>query len=228
VSALLDLSIVVPTLNERENVALLIPSLERIVASLSITAEILVIDGGSTDGTGEQASSQGARVIVVPTGGYGEAIRVGLAEAAGAYVVTMDADLSHEPRVVADLWAARGPLTIAIASRYVRGGSSEDEPHALGPEPLAQHRVRARALAAGEGSLQWLPHLSGIRGASASRAGRGLRRPAGASGARALRGLADRRGAIQVRPSPLRELEGARLPARPRLHPHLRPPLAAP
>jgi dolichol-phosphate mannosyltransferase len=125
VSAPLDLSIVVPTLNERENVALLIPALQRIVASLSITAEILVIDGGSTDGTGDQASSQGARVIVVPTGGYGEAIRVGLSEAAGAYVVTMDADLSHEPRVVADLWAARGPLTIAIASRYVRGGSAK-------------------------------------------------------------------------------------------------------
>lgn len=123
-TAALDLSIVVPTLNERENIALLIPALRRLVDSLAITCEILVVDGGSTDGTVEEATMGGARAIVVPTGGYGEAVRVGLSEAAGAYVVTMDADLSHEPRVVADLWAARGPLTIAIASRYVPGGSA--------------------------------------------------------------------------------------------------------
>ena len=124
-SAALDLSIVVPTLNERENVELLIPALQRTMDSLAINGEILVIDGGSKDGTAAQAESRGARVIVVPTGGYGEAIRVGLSEAAGNYVITMDADLSHEPQVVADLWAAREPLTIAIASRFVAGGSAK-------------------------------------------------------------------------------------------------------
>lgn len=124
-SAAFDLSIVVPTLNERENVELLIPALQRTMGSLAINGEILVIDGGSNDGTAPRAESLGARVIVVPTGGYGEAIRVGLSAAAGSYVVTMDADLSHEPQVVADLWAVRGPLTVAIASRYVSGGSAK-------------------------------------------------------------------------------------------------------
>lgn len=121
----LDVSIVVPTLNEGQNLDVLIPALRQAMDDLGISGEILVIDGGSADDTVRLAESHGARVIMVPIGGYGEAIRVGLSEAAGTYVITMDADLSHQPRVVADLWAARGPHTIGIASRYVAGGSAE-------------------------------------------------------------------------------------------------------
>lgn len=120
-----DLSIVIPALNERDNIRLLVPGLTRTAEGLGITAEVLVLDGGSSDGTAAEAASAGARVIAVPTGGYGEALRVGLSQAVGQYVITMDADLSHEPHVVADLWAARGPLAIGIASRYVRGGSAQ-------------------------------------------------------------------------------------------------------
>jgi dolichol-phosphate mannosyltransferase len=119
-----DLSIVIPTLNERENLRLVIPALTETVRALALRGEILVIDGGSSDGTGDEAERQGARVIVVPSGGYGEAMRVGLRAAAGEYVVTMDADLSHEPEVIETLWAARAPLTIGIASRYVEGGTA--------------------------------------------------------------------------------------------------------
>lgn len=123
-SARPDLSIVIPALDERDNIRLLVPGLTRTAERLGITVEILVLDGGSSDGTAAEAESAGARVIVVPTGGYGEATRVGLSQSAGEYVLTMDADLSHEPHVVADLWAARGPLAVGIASRYVRGGSA--------------------------------------------------------------------------------------------------------
>lgn len=119
-----DLSIVIPTLNERENLGLVIPALVDTLRALALRGEILVIDGGSSDGTAAEAERQGARVIVVRSGGYGEAMRVGLQQAAGEYVVTMDADLSHEPEVIETLWAARAPLTIGIASRYVRGGSA--------------------------------------------------------------------------------------------------------
>ncbi len=119
-----DLSVVVPTLNERENVEQLVPALLRVIDRIAIRGEILVIDGGSSDGTREAAERAGARVLLVRTGGYGEAIRTGLHEAGGSYVVTMDADLSHEPEVVERLWAMRDPLSIGIASRYVAGGSA--------------------------------------------------------------------------------------------------------
>ncbi len=118
-----QLSIVVPTLDERENIALLVPALSRTLEGLGVRGEILVLDAGSSDGTGEVAERAGARVLQVPKG-YGEALRRGLAAARGDYVVTMDADLSHDPIVVARLWEARDPLTIGIASRYIAGGTA--------------------------------------------------------------------------------------------------------
>ncbi len=119
----LDVSVVIATLNERENLERLLPALWRVLEALSVRAEILVLDASSTDGTADAARLHGARVIDVPRG-YGEAQRAGFREAAGEYVVTMDADLSHAPDVVAQLWAVRDPLVVGIASRYVRGGSS--------------------------------------------------------------------------------------------------------
>lgn len=119
-----DLTIAIPTLNERENVEHLVPALWHELGALGLRGEILVLDGASRDGTREAAERLGARAVLVATGGYGEATRVGLREARGEYVVTMDADLSHEPEVVGRLWAARDPLAIGIASRYVPGGSA--------------------------------------------------------------------------------------------------------
>jgi glycosyltransferase involved in cell wall biosynthesis len=119
----LDLTVAVPTLNERHNIEELVPALRRTLERLGLAGEVLILDGGSRDGTREAAEGVGARAILVP-GGYGEAIRVGLQQAAGEYVVTMDADLSHAPEVVARLWEVRAPLTIGIASRYVAGGSA--------------------------------------------------------------------------------------------------------
>ena len=118
-----QLSIVVPTLDERENIQLLIPALLRTAQRLGMRAEILVLDAGSRDGTAEAAKDAGATVVPVPRG-YGEALRRGLRTARGEYVVTMDADLSHNPEVVARLWSVRDPLSIGIASRYIAGGTA--------------------------------------------------------------------------------------------------------
>jgi len=118
-----DLSIVIPTLDECENIAVLVPALTRVCAALGVEGEVLVLDAGSTDGTAEAAERAGARVLQVGRG-YGEALRQGLRAARGEYVVTMDADLSHDPEVVARLWSIRDPMTIGIASRYVPGGAA--------------------------------------------------------------------------------------------------------
>jgi dolichol-phosphate mannosyltransferase len=118
------LSVVIPTLNERENVEILVPALKRTLDGMGVRGEILVLDAGSADGTAAAAEHAGAQAIQVSRG-YGEAIRVGLRAARGEYVITMDADLSHQPDVVSRLWSIRHPLTIGIASRYVPGGSAE-------------------------------------------------------------------------------------------------------
>ncbi len=100
----------------------LLPRVARILAGLGCTHEVLVVDGGSQDGTADAARSLGARVLVQQQPGYGGALREGFAAATGEYVLTLDADLSHDPDFVFKLWRARRVADVVIASRYVKGG----------------------------------------------------------------------------------------------------------
>jgi dolichol-phosphate mannosyltransferase len=118
----MDISVVLPVMNERENVSELLPRLKSIMGREKLSFEIIVIDGKSTDGTREVATALGARVVPERTPGYAGALTTGLAEATGDYVLTLDADMSHEPDFVTKMWRARHRGDIVIASRYARGG----------------------------------------------------------------------------------------------------------
>jgi len=118
----LDLSVVVPVLNERENVEQLLPRTAAVLTALGCRFELIVMDGGSTDGTPEAATKAGARVIRQTLPGYGGALREGLQAATGTYILTLDADLSHDPDFIVKLWRTRTKADVIIASRYVRGG----------------------------------------------------------------------------------------------------------
>jgi glycosyltransferase involved in cell wall biosynthesis len=118
----MDVSVVLPVVNERENLSVLIPRLAALLGREGVEYEILVVDGGSTDGTRETAQALGARVVAERRRGYAGALETGIAEARGRWLLTLDADLSHEPDFVAKMWRARTDGDIVIASRYVRGG----------------------------------------------------------------------------------------------------------
>ena len=120
----MDLSVILPVINERDNLTALIPRLSAQLAREGVDFEIIVIDGGSLDGTQEAAAGLGARVVPERRRGYAGATETGLAEARGDYILTLDADQSHEPEFVTRMWRARGQADIVIASRYVRGGAS--------------------------------------------------------------------------------------------------------
>lgn len=120
----LDLSVVIPAINERQNLELLLPALKSELANLGIDAEIIIVDGGSSDGTGAVAEARGARVVSQSERGYGGALLAGFAASYGRYVITMDADLSHRPVVVEQLWNRRSEADLLIASRYVPGGEA--------------------------------------------------------------------------------------------------------
>ena len=118
----IDLTVLIPVLNERDNLVALLPRLQRVIAQLGCTSEMLVVDGGSRDGTVEAAQGLGVRVLLQRAPGYGGALREGFAAATGAHVLTLDADLSHDPDFIVKLWRACASADVVIASRYVKGG----------------------------------------------------------------------------------------------------------
>ncbi len=120
-----DLSVVIPAWDERENLEVMLPGLQSVLKRIAVHAEILVIDGGSKDGTREAAERLGARVILQRERGYGGALLAGFAASRAPYVVTMDADLSHPPDFLQEFWRHRESAAMLIASRYVPGGRAE-------------------------------------------------------------------------------------------------------
>jgi len=92
----LELSIVMPCLNEAETLAVCIRKANAFLAEHGIAGEVIVADNGSTDGSQQIANALGARIIHVPDRGYGAALRGGIAEAKGRFVAMGDADDSYD------------------------------------------------------------------------------------------------------------------------------------
>jgi glycosyltransferase involved in cell wall biosynthesis len=98
----LDLSVVMPCLNERLTLGACIRKAIATMKAMDIRGEVVVADNGSTDGSQAIALEVGARVIAVETRGYGSALRGGIAAARGKYVVMGDADDSYDFTQLAD------------------------------------------------------------------------------------------------------------------------------
>ena len=91
-----ELSIVIPCLNEAATVADCVTQAREAIARYGINGEVIVADNGSTDGSRELAAAAGARVVPVPFRGYGSALLTGIVSAKGDYVVMGDADGSYD------------------------------------------------------------------------------------------------------------------------------------
>ena len=91
-----ELSIVMPCLNEADTLAACIAKAQCAMSEADIDGEVIVADNGSTDGSCEIALRMGARLVRVPTRGYGSALMGGIAAARGRYVLMGDADDSYD------------------------------------------------------------------------------------------------------------------------------------
>jgi glycosyltransferase involved in cell wall biosynthesis len=89
-------SVVIPCLNEAETISECVGQARAALAANELSGEVIVVDNGSTDGSGELARSAGADVVEEPRRGYGSAYLAGLAAAKGDYVVMVDADLTYD------------------------------------------------------------------------------------------------------------------------------------
>jgi hypothetical protein len=90
-----ELSIVLPCLNEAETLQVCIDKAMRSLQRLQVVGEVIVADNGSTDGSQSIAEAAGARVVNISRRGYGAALRGGIAAARGRYVLMADADDSY-------------------------------------------------------------------------------------------------------------------------------------
>src|SRR6478672_5405942 len=91
----IEVSIVIPCLNEAETVVACIEEARRTFLLHGIAGEIIVADNGSTDGSPFLAEHAGARVVRVAAKGYGSALAGGIEAAYGEYIVMGDADGSY-------------------------------------------------------------------------------------------------------------------------------------
>src|SRR5260370_4199543 len=117
-----EVSVVIPGLNEVNSVALCVDKAVKAFQAAGLSGEVVVADNGSTDGSIQIAEEHGARVIRVAERGYGAALRAGIAGSRGAFIIMGDADDSYDftdvPRFVEKL---REGHDIVMGNRFSGG-----------------------------------------------------------------------------------------------------------
>jgi dolichol-phosphate mannosyltransferase len=130
-----DLSVIVPTYNERERLGELVAAVAAVFREHGIAGEMVIVDDHSPDGTGAIADRLAMHhpvQVVHRSGklGLGSAVIAGFAVARAPILGVMDADLSHPPSALPGLLAAIRTLgvDVVVGSRYIPGGASKNWP----------------------------------------------------------------------------------------------------
>jgi dolichol-phosphate mannosyltransferase len=121
-----ELTVLVLVLDEPSNLDQTLSALREALNSMDMPYELLVVEGGYPPPRPRPTRGEGDfRLVRSALPGYGGAIRAGFAAATGAYILTLEADGSHDPSVIASLWAAKDQADVVIASRYRDGGAAD-------------------------------------------------------------------------------------------------------
>ncbi|MDA0787707.1 MAG: glycosyltransferase [Proteobacteria bacterium] len=83
----IELTVVIPCLDEADTIGICVTKAVETMAALGVAGEVVVADNGSSDGSQSIATQAGARVVDVPTRGYGAALMFGIGEARGKFVI---------------------------------------------------------------------------------------------------------------------------------------------
>ena len=129
----MDISIILPTYNEKDNIVKLVNSIKNL--KLNCSYEILIVDDNSPDGTYhvclETFKNEKEIKIILRTNNRGLAlsIREGIDQSSGNFVIVMDTDFTHEPSLIQKMISLKSNYDIISGSRYIEGGSMENQVH---------------------------------------------------------------------------------------------------
>ncbi len=132
-----DVSIILPTYNERDNICDLIAAIDQALTPSGLAWEVLVVDDSSPDGTaaavreryvldGKGAAGPVKLHVRSSDKGLAKAIRYGLEQAAGRTLVVMDTDFNHDPALIPQMVDLLRYYELVIGSRFVMRGGMED------------------------------------------------------------------------------------------------------
>ncbi len=131
----LELSIIMPCLNEEAALPVCIDRARRFMSERGINGEIIVVDNASTDDSAAVARRAGARVIKEPRRGYGRALRTGISHSRGSVIILGDCDTTY------DFYRLEG-LYAPLKARQSHPGNPNDTPEVSDP---AYENVPARS-----------------------------------------------------------------------------------
>lgn len=144
-----DLTVLIPTFQEKDNIGKMISQIEEVLWSSSIHGEILTVDDQSSDGTIEsvrrlQDTYSNIKLIVRSHDhGLSQSVTEGFSAAGSDLILVMDADFSHPPHLIPEFFlAAQKGSDIVIGSRYRKGGS-------IGHWPLKRRIISLGAIVLG-------------------------------------------------------------------------------
>lgn len=162
-TAAVELTILMPCLNEAETLAVCIRKAQGFLARSGIDGEVLISDNGSTDGSQRIAEELGARVSLAPRRGYGAALINGIEAARGRFIIMADADDSYDfENLEPFVERLRAGADLVMGNRF-RGGIAEGA-----MPPL--HKYLGNPVLSGIGQLFFRPNIGdfhcGLRGFS--------------------------------------------------------------
>ena len=129
----MEISIILPTYNEKDNIVRLVETIKKL--NLEQTFEILIIDDNSPDGTYQFSKDKlsydkNIKIILRKNiRGLAFSIKEGIEKSEGNHVIVMDTDFTHDPILIKKMISLRSQYEIISGSRYVPGGSMENQFH---------------------------------------------------------------------------------------------------
>jgi glycosyltransferase involved in cell wall biosynthesis len=115
-----DLAVILPAFNESGGIEDTLRRIRDVLATFPGTTEVIVVDDGSTDGTGALAAAAGVRVITHPWNrGYGAALKTGILGTTAPAIMIMDADCTYPPDAIPRLYGKLDGADMVVGSRLL-------------------------------------------------------------------------------------------------------------